>query len=97
MRQTHDEPRPAVLMPGTTAANAGAFQIGLGAATGFALVCPDALLVVLTGFTVASGLPTLSHYIDRHIRGHGSDVPVLGLITLVGLYAIYARIQGRKA
>lgn len=145
MRQTHDEPRPAVLLrwsaapmwrrqPGTTAAvlvcaasmlilgvwayaapvsfshfiayapynrhlvhDAGAFQIGLGAATGFALVCPDALLVVLTGFTVASGLHTLSHYIDRHIGGHGSDVPVLGLITLVGLYAIYARIQGRKA
>lgn len=77
--------------------DAGAFQIGIGAATLLALVCPDALLVALTGFTVASGLHTLSHYTDRHIGGHGSDVPVLGLLTLAGLYAIYARMQGRKA
>jgi hypothetical protein len=77
--------------------DAGAFQIGIGAATLLALVCPDALLVALAGFTVASGLHTLSHYTDRHIGGHGSDVPVLGLLTLAGLYAIYARIQGRKA
>jgi hypothetical protein len=145
MQQSHDGPRPAVLMrrpgppvwrrqPGMTAAalvcaatmlilgiwayaaplsfshfvdyapynrhlihDAGAFQIGIGAAILLALVCPDALLVTLTGFTVASGLHTLSHYTDRHIGGHGSDVPVLGLLTLVGLYAIYARIRGRKA
>jgi hypothetical protein len=145
MQQSHDGPRPGVLMrrpaapvwrrqPGMTAAalvcaaamlilgvwayaapvsfshfidyapynrhlihDAGAFQIGIGAATLLALVCPDALLVALTGFTVASGLHTLSHYTDRHIGGHGSDVPVLGLLTLAGLYAIYARIRGRKA
>ena len=43
------------------------------------------------------GRSHLNHYTDRHIGGHGSDVPVLGLLTLAGLYAIYARMQGRKA
>ncbi|MGE5293060.1 MAG: hypothetical protein ACM3ML_38930 [Micromonosporaceae bacterium] len=60
-------------------------------------MCPDGLRVALTGFTVASALHTVSHYTDRHIGGHGSDVPVLGLLTLVGLYAIYARIRGRRS
>jgi hypothetical protein len=32
--------------------DAGAFQIGIGAALLLALVCPDALLVALTGFTL---------------------------------------------
>ena len=77
--------------------DAGAFQIGIGAALLLALVYPDALLVALTGFTVATALHTISHYIDRHIGGHDSDVPTLGLLTLVGLYAICARIHRRKA
>jgi hypothetical protein len=42
---------------------------------------------------VASGLHTLSHWTDRNLGGHGSDVPSLGLLTLVALIAIYARIQ----
>ena len=77
--------------------DAGAFQIGIGAALLLALVCPDALLVALTGFTVATALHAISHFTDRHIGGHDSDVPTLGLLTLVGLYAIYAHIRRRKA
>ena len=77
--------------------DAGAFQIGIGAALLLALACPDALLVALTGFTVATALHAISHFTDRHIGGHDSDVPTLGLLTLVGLYAICAQIRRRKA
>ena len=76
--------------------DAGAFQLGIGAALLAALWWPDGLVVALTGFAVASGLHTLSHWTDRNLGGHGSDVPSLGLLTLVALIAIYARIQGRK-
>jgi hypothetical protein len=75
----------------------GAFQIGIGAAMLLALLWSDGLLVALTGFAVASGLHTLSHYLDRHIGGHDSDVPALGLLTLVALLAIYARMRRGKS
>jgi hypothetical protein len=73
--------------------DAGAFQLGIGATVLLALWWSDALVVALTGFAVASGLHTLSHWTDRNLGGHGSDVPSLGLLTLVALIAIYARIQ----
>ena len=76
--------------------DAGAFQLGIGATVLLALWWSDALVVALTGFAVASGLHTLSHWTDRNLGGHGSDVPSLGLLTLVALIAIYARIQERK-
>jgi uncharacterized membrane protein len=76
--------------------DAGAFQLGIGATVLLALWWSDALVVALTGFAVASGLHTVSHWTDRNLGGHGSDVPSLGLLTLVALIAIYARIQERK-
>jgi hypothetical protein len=76
--------------------DAGAFQLGIGATVLLALWWSDALVVALTGFAVASGLHTLSHWTDQDLGGHGSDVPSLGLLTLVALIAIYARIQERK-
>ena len=76
--------------------DAGAFQLGIGATVLLALWWSDALVVALTGFAVASGLHTVSHWTDRNLGGHGSDVPSLGLLTVVALIAIYARIQGRK-
>ena len=45
--------------------DAGAFQIGIGAALLLALVCPDALLVALTGFTVATALHAICAQIRR--------------------------------
>ncbi len=75
----------------------GAFQVGIGVTTLLALWWSDALLVALTGFAVASGLHTVSHAIDRQIGGHPSDVPALGLLTLVAVYAIAAHLRGRKA
>jgi hypothetical protein len=53
--------------------DAGAFQLGIGAALLAALWWPDGLVVALTGFAVASGL----HTIDRPLGGHDSDVPSL--------------------
>ena len=76
--------------------DAGAFQLGIGVAVLAALWWPDGLVVALTGFAVASGLHTLSHAIDRHLGGHDSDVPSLGLLTLLALVAVYLRLQGRK-
>jgi len=74
--------------------DAGAFQVGIGAAVLLALWWSDALMVALTGFAVASGLHTLSHAIDRSLGGHDSDVPSLGLLTVVALIALY--LHGRK-
>jgi hypothetical protein len=76
--------------------DAGAFQLGIGATVLLALWWSDALVVALTGFAVASALHTVSHWTDRNLGGHGSDVPSLGLLTLVALIAIYLRIQERK-
>jgi predicted anti-sigma-YlaC factor YlaD len=75
--------------------DAGAFQLGIGVSLLLALFWTDGLLVALTGFAVASGLHTISHAIDRQIGGHASDVPSLGLLTLVALVAIAERIRGR--
>jgi predicted anti-sigma-YlaC factor YlaD len=75
--------------------DAGAFQLGIGATLLAALWWPDGLVVALTGFAVASGLHTVSHAIDRNLGGHDSDVPSLGVLTLVALVAIAARLHGR--
>ena len=77
--------------------DAGAFQVGIGAAVLLALWWSDALMVALTGFAVASTLHTVSHWTDRNIGGHGSDVPSLALLTVVALVAIYLRLQERKS
>lgn len=74
----------------------GAFQIGIGTATALALFRDDALLVALTGFAVAAGLHTVSHVIDRHEGGHGSDVPMLGLLTLAAVAAAVIRLCGGR-
>jgi predicted anti-sigma-YlaC factor YlaD len=76
--------------------DAGAFQVGIGVSLLLALWWPDGLVVALTGFAVASGLHTISHWTDRQIGGHDSDVPTLGLLTLVAVLAIAERIRGRK-
>ncbi len=74
--------------------DAGAFQVGIGAVVLLALWWSDALMVALTGFAVASGLHPLSPAIDRSLGGHDSDVPSLGLLTVVALIALY--LHGRK-
>src|SRR5919107_1986200 len=77
----------------------GAFQIGLGAAVLLALLWADGVMVVLAGYVVGTGFHLASHIIDRHIGGHGYDPLVLGLLVVVGLAGMYARVrvQGRRA
>jgi hypothetical protein len=76
--------------------DAGAFQIGIGSGLVFALIWRDSLIAGLAGFAVASGLHTLSHYMDRHIGGSHSDIPSLGLVTVVALVGIWARFRATK-
>lgn len=68
--------------------DAGAFQIGIGFGLIAALLWNDALGAALVGFVAASGLHTWSHFADRHLGGHGSDVPLLGATTLLGIAAL---------
>jgi hypothetical protein len=75
----------------------GAFQMGIGLATLVALMWSDSLLVALTGFAIASGLHAVSHAVDRHVGGHAGDVPALGTLTLVALYAIFVRLHRRTS
>ena len=76
--------------------DAGAFQLGIGVSVLLALFWADGLVVALTGFAVASGLHTISHAIDGQLGGHDSDVPSLGLLTLIALLAIWERLRWRK-
>lgn len=76
--------------------DAGAFQLGIGVTVALAAFCSDGLLVALIGFAVASGVHTLSHYIDRNIGGHDADVPELGVFTLIALFAIYMHLRGKQ-
>ena len=75
----------------------GAFQIGLGAAVLLALLWADGVMVVLAGYVVGTGFHLASHIIDRHIGGHSYDPLVLGLLAVVGLAGMYARVRGERA
>jgi hypothetical protein len=76
--------------------DAGAFQVGLGVAVLLAVFSADTVVVALSGFTAASALHTLSHYTDRHIGGHGSDVPVLGLLTVIAVVGLGVHLWDRR-
>ena len=57
----------------------------------------DGVLVALSGFIVASGLHTISHQVDRHIGGHGSDVPTLATLTLIAVIGFTVHIIDRRS
>jgi hypothetical protein len=75
----------------------GAFQIGIGVTIALAGVVDDAVLAALSGFVVASGVHTWSHYVDRPLGGHDSDVAILVVLTLIGALGIYAHFVGRES
>lgn len=77
--------------------DAGAFQIGIGFGLIAALIWNDALGAALIGFIAASGLHTWSHFADRHLGGHGSDVPLLGATTLLGIVAVLLLMRRKSA
>lgn len=76
--------------------DAGAFQIGLGVAVLLAVFSADSVAVALSGFAAASALHTLSHYTDRHIGGHSSDVPLLGLLTVIAVVGLGVHVWSRR-
>jgi hypothetical protein len=63
----------------------GAFQVGIGVSLLVALLQWDGLRVALTGFITASALHTVSHFEDRNIGGHASDVAVLAVLTVAAV------------
>jgi hypothetical protein len=75
----------------------GAFQIGIGATVLLALLWADSIMVVLAGYVVGSSFHLASHIIDRHIGGHGYDPLVLGIMIVVGLAGMYARVRGGRS
>lgn len=75
--------------------DAGAFQVGIGVALVAALFVRDGLTVALIGFATASGLHAVSHFADRDLGGHGSDVPILTTITLLAIVALVVRHRRR--
>ncbi|TCC16625.1 hypothetical protein [Kribbella speibonae] len=77
--------------------DAGAFQIGIGFGLITALLWNNTLGAALAGFVAASGLHTWSHFTDRHIGGHGSDVPLLGATTLLGIVAVILLLRRKNA
>ncbi len=77
--------------------DAGAFQIGIGVSLAAALTRLDGVLVALSGFIVASGLHTISHQVDRHIGGHGSDVPTLATLSLIAVIGFTVHIIDRRS
>lgn len=76
--------------------DAGAFQVGLGVAILLAVFFADTIVISLGGFVVASTLHTLSHYTDRHIGGHSSDVPGLGLLTVIAVIGLGVHVWDRR-
>ena len=75
----------------------GAFRIGIGTTMLIALLWADSVMVVLTGYVVGTSFHLASHIIDRHIGGHSYDPLVLGLLVVVGLAGMYARVRGERA
>jgi hypothetical protein len=64
----------------------GAFSIGLGAATLFALVTRwNALRVALAGLAAASVVHVISHAVDADLGGRDSDLPGLTIVALLFL------------
>lgn len=70
--------------------DAGAFQVGIGAAVLVALAWRDTVVVALACFSVASGFHTVSHLIDGDLAGF-----VFLLVTFVlGTAAVAVRARG---
>jgi hypothetical protein len=76
--------------------DAGAFQLGISAALLLALLWADGVMVALGAFVVASAFHLVAHVIDGHLGGHGYDVPLLALLLIIGLGAMYARAKGNS-
>jgi hypothetical protein len=77
--------------------DAGAFQIGIGAALLLSLLSDDALTVALGGFIVGGTLHAFSHAVDSHLGGHASDPWLLAGQVLLAAAALGLHLRGRSA
>ena len=73
----------------------GAFQIGIGASLLLALLWSDGVMVALGGYVVGTTVHVVSHIVDSHLGGHGTDAPALALLVVIGVAAMIARARGR--
>jgi hypothetical protein len=76
--------------------DAGAFQIGIGAALLLSLLSTDALTVALGGFLVGGTLHVFNHGVDRHLGGHASDPWLLAAQVLLAAAALVVHLRGRS-
>lgn len=77
--------------------DAGAFQIGLGAALLLSLLLShDALIVALGGFLVGGTLHVFNHAVDSHLGGHASDPWWLAGQVLLAAAALGVHLRSRS-
>jgi hypothetical protein len=76
--------------------DAGAFQIGIGAALLLSLLSSDALIAALGGFLVGGTLHVFNHTVDRHLGGHASDPWWLAAQVLLAAAALGVHLRGRS-
>jgi hypothetical protein len=74
--------------------DAGAFQIGIGAALVLSLLSSDALIVALGGFLVGGTLHVFNHAVDSHLGGHASDPWLLAAQVLLAAAALGVHLRG---
>jgi hypothetical protein len=77
--------------------DAGAFQLGLGAALLAALARRSALVAALAGAAVASVLHAGAHAVDGHLGGRPTDPWVLGLLAAAVVVALVLAWRGEGA
>jgi hypothetical protein len=71
----------------------GVFHIGLAVALLTALVCSDAIFVVLVGYTVTCVLHAGNHVLDLHLGGHPSQAYLIALQALIGGLGAWLRTR----
>jgi hypothetical protein len=76
--------------------DAGAFQIGIGAALLLSLLLSDALTVALGGFLVGGTVHVFNHAVDSHLGGHASDPWWLAAQVLLAAAALGVHLRGRS-
>jgi hypothetical protein len=76
--------------------DAGAFQIGIGAALLLSLLLSDALTVALGGFLVGGTVHVFNHAVDSHLGGHASDPWWLAAQVLLAAAALGVHLRSRS-
>ncbi|MBA2891867.1 hypothetical protein [Nonomuraea soli] len=76
--------------------DAGAFQLGIGAALTAALFTRDALIVGLAGGAAGAVVHAISHVVDRNLGGNPSDPWTLSGLALLLVVATILRYRQQR-